>query len=494
LKYYSKKKATENNLRTPPDLFGADGDSNSVAGEFKTAVAGGTAPDERQHDADSLVVFALNLDDPVAVAQALKAIELLLPLDPGQEKALDQRTLALIADGTAQNYPALAEAIAAFVFRRARNNASIARPYIPALLSFLDYDISTTGASSYYTLIIVTRSRPEDLQPYASTLIAMLDSPRDATKAFAIKIIAALAREHPEYVAGAEKKLESLSSSHPQPIVRKISADAYHVLHHNLSRDDTDGQVEGRPGGLQIIPANTGDTGHRPSISEEPDHRSMSQIGSGINAVIARVLDKVDELINLKMYVNLSIIGRASDNEEMREVLGHFSEIAPWVKEEFRSPKETAEAVELPPSPDATTTVTLSDTLTKKMVQDAFRKDTFKFALPIEAATTIADTNQVLTVQALDQTQVAELQRIMKEVEQDFSISASTILSTIGLDHLNPESSLTAEGGNRQISAKEFVAAIEMIIKEQDCNRQKHGKPQELRCADGSEEQILDEL
>ena len=229
----------------------------------------------------------------------------------------------------------LAEAIAAFVFRRARNNASIARPYIPALLSFLDYDISTTGASSYYTLIIVTRSRPEIFQPYASTLIAMLDSPRDAIKAFAIKIIAALAREHPEYVAGAEKKLESLSTGHPQQIVRKVSADAYHVLHHNLSGNDTDEQVEGRPGGLQIMPAHTGDNGHRPSIGEKPDHLSMSRSGSGIYAVIARVLDKVDELINLKMYVNLSIIGRASDNEEIREVLGHFTRSPRGLKRSF---------------------------------------------------------------------------------------------------------------------------------------------------------------
>ena len=48
-----------------------------------------------------------------------------------------------------------------------------------------------------------------------------------------------------------------------------------------------------------------------------------------------------------------------------------------------------------------------------------------------------------------------------------------------------------AEGGNRQISAREFVAAVGTIIQERGSNQPKCGKPQEPGCADDSEELIL---
>jgi len=96
-----------------------------------------------------------------------------------------------------------------------------------------------------------------------------------------------------------------------------------------------------------------------------------------------------------------------------------------------------------------------------------------------------------LTVQGLDEAQVAELQRMMTEVEHDFSISANTILSTIGLEHLKPGSLLTAEGGNPQIGSREFIAAIETIIQKRDSHQLKQGIPQDPGCTDGSEELIL---
>ena len=382
---------------------------------------------------------------------------------------MEQRALALalLAVGATGNYPVLAEAISSFVYRRVSYDASEVRPFIPALLSFLDYDIGTTGANSYYTLITLTCSRPDYFQPYASILIDMLDSPRNSTVAFASKIIAALAREHQEYVVGGEKALRCLSHNHPQQIVRKAASDALDAIRDNLMPAAMNLQAEHRPGTGEEMFVNPGDSGRRSSMNTGLDHPSESNTASDITSFPAYVAIIMDELLNLKLHVSLSIIRHASDDDEINAVIGDFLEIAPLIINEFRAQMETTEAMVRTPSVDETIAVATPNAFTAMLAEDAFSEDPFINALPIEAATSKAkNAESTCDIQALDDAQIAELQLMMEAVKQDFSSTAANILITFGLEHLKPGDISTTDDLGRQINAMEFITALKTLMNE----------------------------
>ena len=378
MKYKWKKINRKNDRKVLLDLIESGKGDDAVIAELKSAIEHSPGPDELRHDVVALVDIALTSDNIAAITWAVKALELDFPLDPGQEKALERRALALalLAVGATGNYPVLAEAISSFVFRRASYDAIAVRPFIPALLSFLDYDIDTTGANSYYSLIALTHSRPDYFQPYANILIDMLDSPRNSTVAFASKIIAALAREHQEYVVGGEKALWRLSSNHPQPIVRKAASDALDAIRDNLSPATMDTQAEHSPDNGEKMSVNPGDSGCLSSTNTWLNHPSESNIASDISSFPAHVAKIVDALLNLKLHVNLSIINHASDDDEINAVIGDFSEIAPLIKNEFRAQMETAEVIVWTHSADETMAVAMPNAFEAMLVEDAFRKDT----------------------------------------------------------------------------------------------------------------------
>jgi hypothetical protein len=172
----------------------------------------------------------LAVNDPKAIALGLKTLMPLIPLDPRLEKALDQRIMALIDRGTAAKNAEMAEAIAMFLHRGAQEEASVARPYIPALLSFLAQNIETTGAYAYYTLMLVARDSPDYFGPHCDQLVRTLDSPSLAAKTFAMRIIAVLAPGHPEYVLGARDTLRNLAETSPSGLIKAEAANAYRAV------------------------------------------------------------------------------------------------------------------------------------------------------------------------------------------------------------------------------------------------------------------------
>ncbi len=174
--------------------------------------------------------FILSVNDPDVVAHALKNLMPRIPLDQCLENALDQRILALVDRGMAAKNAELAEAIALFLYRSAQERAGVARPYIPTLLSFLEQNLETTGAYSYYTLMLVARDTPDDFGPHADMLVRMLDSPGPAAKTFAMRIMTALAPRHPEYVIDARDTLRNLAETSPQGIIKAEAAGAYRAV------------------------------------------------------------------------------------------------------------------------------------------------------------------------------------------------------------------------------------------------------------------------
>ncbi len=215
----------------------------------------------------------------------------------------------------------------------------------------------------------------------------MLDSPRNSTVAFE-KIIAALARNQ-EYVVGGEKALRCLSHNHPQQIVERPQA-MPRMIRDNLMPAAMNLQAEHRPGTGEEMFVNPGDSGRRSSMNTGLDHPPESNTASDITSFPAYVAIIMDELLNLKLHVSLSIIRHASDDDEINAVIGDFLEIAPLIINEFRAQMETTEAMVRTPSVDETIAVATPNAFTAMLAEDAFSEDPFINALPIEAATSKA--------------------------------------------------------------------------------------------------------
>jgi hypothetical protein len=133
---------------------------DEVIENYVRALAGSAGPEERLTAARKIAHVALVSNDMKAVARALKALRLLLPLDPGVESSIDQRLLVLADNGTVAQNAELAWALALFIHGRTQERVSVARPYVPTLLKLLTEDVATTGAYSYYALMIVAERAP----------------------------------------------------------------------------------------------------------------------------------------------------------------------------------------------------------------------------------------------------------------------------------------------------------------------------------------------
>ena len=222
--------AGQGNTTAIVDLIAVGTGEDPVAEGHLSTPARGARPDNRRIAARKIVDYVLAVDDPKAVALGLKALMPLIPLDPRLEKVIDQRILALIDRGIAAKSAELAEAIALFLHRGAQERASLAKPYIPALLSFLGQNMETTGANAYYTLLLVAKNSPDDFGPHAALLLRTLDSPSPAASTFSMRIIATLAPAHPEYVVGARDILRNLAETSPPGVIKAEATNAYHAV------------------------------------------------------------------------------------------------------------------------------------------------------------------------------------------------------------------------------------------------------------------------
>jgi hypothetical protein len=403
------------------------------------AMARSSSPDERHFAARQMANIALTSEDLKAVARALKALRSFLPLDPGLENALDKRMLSLIDAGHVSKSAALAEAIALFMLRRAKERASAARPYIPALMSFLPQKMETTGASSYYTLMIVASDAPACFEPHADTLVRMLDSPDNATKVFVMRIIAGLAATHPEYVVSARDLLRNMAENSTQELVKAEAAKAYCAVR--------DVPVTQRGYGSHLL-----DDPAAASICEKPVWQRA--VGCHLSAAYGSDLRTDDR--KQGRYQGIKKAGRLSKRSNL------YQEFVEKLKQD--EPTQPAEEPIIVCPPEAAAEAVPEE------------KTQFETAIspPLPVAEVVQPAVDELTVTTSpaaeglpDLSGAVDLQEMMNEVQVDFSSMAGGLLDALGMGHMKLGSTVKAEDGNRKISGKELVSALEKLVREQ---------------------------
>jgi hypothetical protein len=397
---------------------------DSVIEDYLSTLSRGARPEERHFAARQIADIALTSDDMNAVARALKALKSLLPLDPGLENALDKRLLALTDRGMMAENAGLAEAIALFIYSRSQARASAARPYIPTLLSFLAQNVETTGAYSYYTLMIVANNAPVYLGPYADPLIRTLNSPSYAAQTFAMRIIAALAPSHPEYVAGAREVLHDLSETSPQEIIKAEAAKAYRAVRDipkaprghgcRLLDDPAIASLYETPVWQRAVGCHLSTAYSNDSFADRPQGRRSGT--------------KRDSRPSKRSNLYQEFVEKLKQGESNQSFEDQLALLAP---------ESIAQAV---PSE----------------------------IMPVEAITPSAPV--VIASPAVDNlpdSATANLQEMMNEVQSDFSTRAGGLLDALGMGHLKRGNAFKAEPGNHKISAKEFVSAMEKLVRDQ---------------------------
>ena len=217
-------------IRAILDLIATGTGEEGTIEKYISEMTSSASPDEMRFLARQIADTVLSSQDLGVIARALKTLTTLLPLDTDTENALDRRLMALIGYGAIAKSDDLAEAVALFVYGRTQADTGVARPYLPTLFSFLSQDIATTGAYSYYTLMIVASEVPEHYGSCADLLARALDSPSIASKVFAMRVIGELSLHRPEYVASARKTLRDLSASDQPGIVKAEATKAYYSL------------------------------------------------------------------------------------------------------------------------------------------------------------------------------------------------------------------------------------------------------------------------
>ncbi len=245
------------------------GDACDRQGSGGPAPAGSRSPgsDKLPRVAGGIVALALNSEDMKIVACALNKLRPMLPLDPSQEDALDKRMSALIARGSAAKSPDLAEAVTHFLYCRAQQRARAAVPFIPALLSFLDLDLATTGSHSYYTLMILAENAPDDLLPFTDGLIDKMASPSYAVRTLAVRIIAALADKRPGSMTNAREPVRDLAENSGEGILKTEASHALQAIEGRLKSCEGHAAIADhtatvasshRPARPHLVPGNPG--------------------------------------------------------------------------------------------------------------------------------------------------------------------------------------------------------------------------------------------
>jgi hypothetical protein len=230
------------------DLIATGTGEDGAIEKHISEMASSASPDEMRSLSRQIADNVLSSQDLGVTARALKALTTLLPLDTDTENVLDRRLMALIGYGAMAKSDDLAEAVALFIYHRTQISADSARPYLPTLVSLLSQNIATTGAYSYYALMIVANEAPEHYGAFADLLVRALDSPGIAAKVFSMRVIAELASHRPEYVAGARRVLRDLSAAGQFKIIRTEATKAHYALiDSSKTQDERERLIEERP-------------------------------------------------------------------------------------------------------------------------------------------------------------------------------------------------------------------------------------------------------
>lgn len=391
--------------------------------------------------AGGIVALALNSEDMKIVTCALNMLRPLLPLDPSQEDVLEKRLSALIASGSAAKNPDLAEAVTHFLYRRGQQRASAVVPFIPALLSFLDQDLATTGAHSYYTLMILAEDAPDDLLPFADVLIGKMASPSYAVRALAVRIIAALADKRPGSMTNAREPLCDLVDNSGEGILKIEASKALQSIEGRLKSSEGDGAIAG----WTATVANS----HRPAGY------------AWFQAILAR-------LMNL-----LRVISRSGGNLKAKSLIADdLQGITWWIEAEFPVNGDVPfvenawtlpeEPVRFFPSKINTKAVWERCIMPSWVTPDVLviaKQQSPEMARPV-------NDNDPRAIFFADEAEMALMREAIEKVGNDFSVKASRILDGLGMEYLEPAVKGVAE--DRMISARELKLAREKILDVQE--------------------------
>ncbi len=356
-----------------------------MVGELKVAASEFTDPTEMEHLITGLMDIAMKSGNPISIAYAIKSLLALRPLTAGLEDDLEKRALELTADKAAISTRQLQEAIAELLYIRVSERVERAQPFIGALVLFLDERMGKGATVAYNTLMIVAANQPELFEGQISPIIKMLGSINKATRIETCKIIAVLAMSHPEYLESAEKTLLDISSFNPDGEVKNAASEAYQIL----------------TGRLQSAQKSVPDDRARRNHYEEQQAGGLAEImrrkavkdikQTGDNRVDKRLLSLASSFTRkgdraYKIEGESPAEFEKNETQAISRIMDDFSEIAESIKAESR-PAETPVA-------------------------------------------------EVAAANGADSAEEAELRMVMEKVQDDFSITAGSILNAIGMGHL----------------------------------------------------------
>jgi len=439
MRFYTRK-APRSKAETLADRIGTGKCDDLAVSELKVAMAEVTDPAERERVLLQLREIVMAPGNLAATGYAIKALLALRPLADGAEGELELRARELITDPAAFSDRALQEAIAGLLYLRVSEKVDRAEPFTGALLQILDGQAGTGGTTAYNTLMIVAANRPELFQPHAGTLVRKLGSIDRETRLHATRLVAVLAMSHPEYVAGAEGTLQSISSFNPDGELKNSASEALQILSSRLRPKEQAPEAVPRhreqepAGGLaEIMRRRAGVSEKKPAGESRIDKRLLSMATN-----FARKADRAYQA---------DLEAEETEKETIGKIVDDFSEIAASIKAEASPTKA--------PEPMA-----------------------------IEAA----------APGTIESTEEAELRQMMEKVKDDFSINAGSILDALGMGHLarkaaapevpvrdrpkrarpakpehvRPEPARDAPPAPREeekeVNPREFIASIESIL------------------------------
>jgi hypothetical protein len=355
-----------------------------VVSELKVAASELTDPVDMEQTITGLMDIATKSGNPISIAYAIKSLLALRPLTAGLEDDLDNRARELLANKAAMSARPLQEAIAELIYIRVSERAERAQPFMGSLILSLDERSGKGGTVAYNTLMIVAANRPELFDGQTAPLIRMLGSINNVTRIETSKIIAVLALSHPEYVEGAEKTLLDISSFNPDGDVKNAASEAYQILSGRLKTGKKEPDYIPRrnldepqqAGGLAEI--------MRRKAGKDTKQASDSRVDKRLLSLATNFARKADRAYKLDGESQAEY--EENETQTITKIMDDFSEIAESIKAE-------AKPVEAP------------------MAEAAPANDT-------------------------DSPEEAELRKMMEKVQDDFTITAGSILDAIGMGHL----------------------------------------------------------
>lgn len=403
MRFYSRKKPQKKTEMLIERISTGKCD-DLVVSELKVAASESDDPAEMEGVVTGLLDIALKSGNPVSVAYAIKTLLAFRPLTAGLEDDLENRAREMALNPGFLATKPLQEALAELLYIRVSERAECARPFIGMLVRFLDERTGRVGTVAYNTLMIVAANQPEYFDGQTAPLVRMLGSINKVTRIETSKIIAVLSLSHPEYVADAEKILLHISSFNPDGELKNAASEAHQILSGRLHPDEKrpyddsarrNRYKEEQSGGLAEIMRSKMGNDKKVTYDSRIDKRLLS-----LATNFARKADRA-----YKIDGESQAAYEENETAAMSRVIDDFSEIAESIKAE---------------------------------------------AGPAEAPAT------QVAADGGDTPEEAELRLMMEKVQDDFSITAGSILDAIGMGHLAKKAMMDdVKPAHKEVSAPE---------------------------------------